>query len=124
MAPTELRSYERGDELAPIERLADLARLYDVALASLIPDFSAADRARLPQPPPILIDVQRLWTARDQRSRAAMRLIADIQGRRADRPGAIVSLRPADLRSLARIYDMSLGDLIQSWRERGVVIAH
>jgi transcriptional regulator with XRE-family HTH domain len=119
-------SYERGDRVASVRRLAELADFYCVPLASLLP---GAEPVAAPTTPTaaatgkVVLDLQRLWTARDGQSRAAVRYAANIQELRHSQSDNLMSLRLTDLRYLALIYGSTLEALLEQWRASGVIVA-
>jgi transcriptional regulator with XRE-family HTH domain len=122
---SSIGSYERGDRVASVRRLAELAEFYRVSLTSLLPG-AAPERASPAQwpvaPSRIVLDLQRLWTARDEQSRAAVRYAATIQELRHSRTDTLLAIRLSDLRYLALIYGSTLEALLEAWRASGIIV--
>lgn len=98
-------AYERGDRSVTIGRLADLARFYRVPLVHLLPDGPGVldDPAVHDTPDGVVLDLTRL---RDEGTREdAIGAVARFADRicllRGDHAGRVLTLRAADLRTLA-----------------------
>jgi transcriptional regulator with XRE-family HTH domain len=114
-------AYERGDRAVTIERLAALAAFYDVPITHLLPD---APRARDPEHVDgILLDLTRL-AEHDQEADpigAVARFARRIQLLRGDHAGRVLSLRDADVRTIALAAGIEPDALHDQLRDRGLV---
>lgn len=114
-------AYERGDRAITIERLAALASFYDVPIAHLLPpevaDTSTDDGGN------ILLDLTRL-SAHDDGTDAVgaiARFARRIQLQRGDHAGRVLTLRDADVRTIALAAGVEPTDLQTELRNRGLV---
>jgi transcriptional regulator with XRE-family HTH domain len=114
-------AYERGDRAVTIERLAALAAFYDVPITHLLPEAPRpADPERSEG---ILLDLTRL-AAHDQEPDpigAVARFARRIQLLRGDHAGRVLSLRDADVRTIALAAGMEPEALQDQLREGGLV---
>ncbi len=113
-------AYERGDRAVTIERLAALAAFYDVPIAHLLPTEPVgpvADDAG-----GVLLDLTRL-AGHDDRSDAVgaiARFARRIQLQRGDHAGRVITLRHADVRTIALAAGVEPTDLEQQLRGQGL----
>jgi transcriptional regulator with XRE-family HTH domain len=115
-------AYERGDRAITIERLAALASFYDVPIAHLLPAEvtetpTAADETC------ILLDLTRL-AAHDEGTDAVgaiARFARRIQLQRGDHAGRVLTLRDADVRTIALAAGIEPLDLQDELKVRGLV---
>jgi transcriptional regulator with XRE-family HTH domain len=110
-------SYERGDRAVTVQKLAELADFYGVPIAELVPGGTPS--AATEPPPRLIIDLERLHQVPIDKAGPLMRYAATIQSQRGDYNGKVLSIRQADLRTLAVIYDEPPSALIEeliSWR--------
>jgi transcriptional regulator with XRE-family HTH domain len=114
-------AYERGDRAVTIERLAALAAFYDVTITHLLPEAPrVADPERSEG---ILLDLTRL-AEHDQEPDpigAVARFARRIQLLRGDHAGRVLSLRDADVRTIALAAGMEPQALHDQLREGGLV---
>jgi transcriptional regulator with XRE-family HTH domain len=116
-------SYERGDRVVSVNRLAELADFYGVPITELLPPGS------IPQAPvgrgagedKIVINLRRLRELPLDQSDAADRYARTIQRERGDYGNDVLSLRADDLRPLAIMYGTTPEELLDRWRASGVV---
>lgn len=96
-------AYERGDRAVTIERLAELAAFYGVPLAHLLPGSPSATAARVDDGDGMLLDLPRLRGHHDPDGPiGALARFADrIRLLRGDHAGRVLTLRRADLATLA-----------------------
>jgi transcriptional regulator with XRE-family HTH domain len=102
-------SYERGDRAISVERLAELADFYGVAMTELLPR-SGADSGSLPRTAPLaklVLNVPRLAACADPEAAHFARFVSAIQRNRGSHGGTSVAIRRDDMRTLALIYDTS-----------------
>ena len=116
-------SYERGDRVVSVNRLAELADFYGVPITELLPPGSVA-------PPPasrsgvgerIVLNLRRLRELPLEQSEAADRYARTIQAERGDYGNDVLSLRADDLRPLAIMYGTTPDELLARWRASGIV---
>jgi transcriptional regulator with XRE-family HTH domain len=113
-------AYERGDRAVTVERLAALAAFYDVPISHLLPSSSptptdAGDDG-------FLLDLSRLGV-HDQRTDALgaiARFARRIQLQRGDHAGRVITLRDADVRTIALAAGIEPDQLRQELRAVGV----
>jgi transcriptional regulator with XRE-family HTH domain len=114
-------AYERGDRAVTIERLAVLADFYGVPLAHLLPGPTvAAPRADATE---IALDLPRLHDRgrTDDPVGAVARFADRIRSLRGDHGGRVLTLRAADLRTLALASGVDVDDLRDQLTRRGVL---
>ena len=116
-------SYERGDRVVSVNRLAELADFYGVPITELLPQGSVA-------PPPasrgaagerVVLNLRRLRELPLEQSEAADRYARTIQAERGDYGNDVLSLRADDLRPLAIMYGTTPDELLARWRASGIV---
>jgi transcriptional regulator with XRE-family HTH domain len=111
-----LASYERGERLISVVRLARLASIYDVPVDRLLPVSNSLDvirRVRAPQlppgggaePTPLTIDMARLWTVDGSEADLLRRAIGGIVRLRSEISGPFVTIRGADVAAIGRIFN-------------------
>jgi transcriptional regulator with XRE-family HTH domain len=103
-------SYERGDRAVSVQRLAELAEFYGVALAELLPR-DARDHSGATGGAPlnrVVLNLDRLRALEDQQAETLQRFAQSIQRQRGDVGARNLPLRLDDLRTLAMIYDTSV----------------
>lgn len=116
-------SYERGDRVVSVNRLAELADFYGVPITELLPQGSVA--------PPLasggaaavklVLNLRRLRELPLEQSEAADRYARTIQAERGDYGNDVLSLRADDLRPLAIMYGTTPEELVARWRASGIV---
>jgi transcriptional regulator with XRE-family HTH domain len=114
-------AYERGDRAVTIERLAALAAFYDVPITHLLPE---APRAPDPERSEgILLDLTRLAEHDEEADPigAVARFARRIQLLRGDHAGRVLSLRDADVRTIALAAGMEPQALQDQLRDGGLV---
>jgi len=107
-------SYERGDRMITIEKLAALAAFYDVPLTDLLPDTRPG-----PLPPRaarVVLNLPALTRLTTADAGPLRRWVASIQHERGDYAGRVLSIRHNDLRALATVYDTTPDQLIDALR--------
>lgn len=110
-----LGCYERAERAFSTKKLAELADFYGVPVADLLP--KAEDEVVTQR---IVIDLPRLRTAGDQTGLLA-RYVSDIQSRRFDYNGKMLSLRAEDLLHLAKIYNTTPDEFAHQLVDWGVL---
>lgn len=116
-------SYERGDRVVSVNRLAELADFYGVPITELLPPGSVASPApsRGAGNERIVINLRRLRELPLEQSDAADRYARTIQAERGDYGNDVLSLRADDLRPLAIMYGTTPDELLARWRASGIV---
>jgi transcriptional regulator with XRE-family HTH domain len=112
-------SYERGDRAVTVNRLAELAEFYRVPVSELLPEgtpiqFDFAGK--------IVLDLEKLYDHQDDDLAHVARYARAIQQQRGDYNGRVLSLRAADMQSLAIIYDISPPDLVDRLTDAGILV--
>lgn len=114
-------AYERGDRAITIERLAALASFYDVPIGHLLPAEVA--EVKTEDDGSILLDLARL-ASHDHGTDAVgaiARFARRIQLQRGDHAGRVLTLRDADVRTIALAAGVEPTDLQTELRSRGLV---
>jgi transcriptional regulator with XRE-family HTH domain len=115
-------SYERGDRVITLQRLARIAEFYDVPVAELLPDSRTPTpaggyhRARVSLHLPALRGL-----AHDPEMRLLARYAAAIQTWRGDWGACVLSIRATDTAMLAIMHERSPAELLERWATRGVL---
>ncbi len=116
-------SYERGDRVVSVNRLAELADFYGVPITELLPPGSIpeAPSSRGSSGERIVLNLRRLRELPLEQSEAADRYARTIQAERGDYGNDVLSLRSDDLRPLAIMYGTTPDELLARWRASGIV---
>ncbi|MGH3744974.1 MAG: transcriptional regulator BldD [Mycobacteriales bacterium] len=114
-------SYERGDRAVTVQRLAELAEVYGVPVAELLPAAPATPTPPRDAAPRLVLDLEKLTGVPPERGAALTRYAATIQSQRGDYNGRVLSIRQEDLRSLAVIYDDTPARMTEQLIEWGVL---
>jgi transcriptional regulator with XRE-family HTH domain len=115
-------SYERGDRAVTVARLAQLADFYGVPITELLPGPPPAPLSTIGGPDHLVIDLERLSRVPAERAGSLSRFVAQIQRRRGDYNGRVLTLRHDDLATLALIYDTSTDELLTTFSTWGVLL--
>jgi transcriptional regulator with XRE-family HTH domain len=115
-------SYERGDRVVSVSRLAELARFYDVPITELLPTGSQP-RAHRRQASGggVVINLRRLRELPPEQSAPADRYVRAIQRERHDYGSDMFPIRSEDLRPLAVMYSTTTDSLLERWRALGIL---
>lgn len=112
-------SYERGDRNISAARLCELAEFYGVAPAEVVPTEDVA------KPPPpnhgVMLDLSKL--SGSGRWADVRRYLESIQVERGDFNQQVLSVRSEDLRALSVLCGMGPDQLLNEFRESGVLRA-
>jgi transcriptional regulator with XRE-family HTH domain len=102
-------SYERGDRAVSVQRLAELAEFYGVAISELLPRELASGPATSGGSPltRVVLNLERLNGLHDPQVELLQRFASAIQRQRGDVGARNLPLRFDDLRTLALMYDTS-----------------
>jgi transcriptional regulator with XRE-family HTH domain len=103
--------WERGERTPQADKLAALADFYGVSVIELLEGTGITTAARTPGR--IVIDLVQLRQLDEPDARRLQQFVADIQRRRFDYNGRILSIRSDDLRQLAMIYETTNDDMLQ-----------
>lgn len=112
-------SYERGDRNISATRLLELAEFYGVSPAEVLPEDAVAHRSG--NDFSAVFNLERLADLDDQWS-ALRRYCESIQLQRGDFNRRMLSLRGDDLRALAVLYELSVGELMDQLRALDVLV--
>lgn len=114
-------AYERGDRAITIERLAALAAFYDVPISHLLPQGPTERPAAAGGT--VLLDLTRLSDHDDGTDAvgAIARFARRIQLQRGDHAGRVLTLRDADVRTIALAAGVEPTDLHDELHVRGLV---
>lgn len=117
-------AYERGDRAVTIERLAELARFYGVPLTHLLPTTPGGPQVEQTAGG-VALDLTRLRPEVDRADAigAVARFADRICLLRGDHGGRVVTLRDADLRTLAMAAGLAPDDLRARLDDDGLVAA-
>jgi transcriptional regulator with XRE-family HTH domain len=112
-------AYERGERALSIGRLQTIADFYRVPITELLPT-TAPRRAPGSVDPDVVIDLAALERERELRPTLA-RYVASIQAKRGDHNGRVLTVRTADLDTLAAVLGVTVGELRRSLEEAGIL---
>lgn len=119
-----LGAYERGERAVSITRLHAMAQFFRVPVSELLPDIRVNDRrgpsARDFESEQVMIDLVVLEQARD-REGLLVRYTDAIKSRRGDYNGQVLSVRAADLETLAAVMDTTAPALRSRLSSAGIV---
>jgi transcriptional regulator with XRE-family HTH domain len=115
-----LGAYERGERAVSIPRLRVLAGFYGVPVAELLPVSDGVGRPTEEPVGHLVIDLAALERVRDQEP-ALARYVKAIQTRRGDWGGRVLTVRAADLDTLAAVADATPAALRERLARAGVV---
>ncbi|MEX1177382.1 MAG: transcriptional regulator [Nitriliruptor sp.] len=111
-------SYERGDRNISATRLLELAEFYGVTVAEILPGELAAPPKRADTG--VVLDLEALG-ALGPTWAGLRRYCESIQQQRGDYNRRVLSVRGEDLRAIAAIQAVSVGELVDQLREVGVL---
>jgi transcriptional regulator with XRE-family HTH domain len=113
-------AYERGDRAVTVARLADLAAFYGVSPRDLLPSPPPPHTEE--RPGRVVLDLTRLQEDGSAGLGAVVRFADRIQRLRGDHNGRVLSLRGADLSTLALAVGEDEDALLDQLRSRGAVV--
>ncbi|MGF7238620.1 MAG: transcriptional regulator [Frankia sp.] len=114
--PGTLGAYERGNRSLRVQRLVELAELYEVPATLLLP--KRADLGSGEGLPPVVIDLARLRRLPPTRTGPLRRWLAIVQVLRNDHSRNVLKLRRTDLHALSRLYStapLPLYERFEAW---------
>lgn len=114
-------AYERGERTISITRLERLAAFYRVPVSELLPEPStAADPAPRRGDDRVVIDLVALESERD-REPVLVRYVESIRSRRGDFNGRVLTVRVADLETLAAVMESAPDELRERLTGAGLI---
>ena len=113
-------AYERGDRAVSVARLAALAEFYGVPLADILP--GAEVEAQDDGSRRVVLDLTALSTTDTDEVATVARFAQQVQRRRGDHNGRMLSLRADDLELLALAVGTSGEDLLTQLQAQGAVL--
>lgn len=114
-------SYERGDRVASIRRLAELAEFYDVPVDSLVSDTSGG-RPVTSGDGKVVLDLDALREAPVESERLAG-FVASIQRQRNDYASRTITIRAEDVSLAALLYETTPADFREKLVAWGVLVS-
>jgi hypothetical protein len=108
-------SYERGDRAVSVQRLAELAEFYGVAVSDLLPreDIQTTTGGGAPPLSRIVLNLEKVSALTDPKADVLQRFTASIRRQRGDLGMRTLPVRHDDLRTLALMYDTTIEALTQ-----------
>jgi transcriptional regulator with XRE-family HTH domain len=104
-------SYERGDRAITVSKLSELANFYGVPVGQLLPEGSV--RSQLGKNNrKIVIDLEVMAQLPAETVGPLVRFVASIQDKRGDYNGRVLTVRAADLETLALMFQTSVDELV------------
>jgi len=126
LKPGMLSSFERGERVLSVNRLAQLARFYDVPVTALLPPHRTA--GPLPKmvaaPPALTFDLTRMQRVDSGDMRLVRSFVSDVRRQRRQPCGDELTLRSSDLRTLAIMHRTPPDVLLHRWRQLGILAPH
>jgi transcriptional regulator with XRE-family HTH domain len=113
-------AYERGDRAVTVARLARLADFYGVPLADLLPTPRTSEPGTSPSR--LVLDLTRLADDGSPGLTAVVRFAERIQRLRGDHNGRVLTIRGADVQTIALAVGEDPDDLVDSLRTRGALL--
>jgi transcriptional regulator with XRE-family HTH domain len=113
-------SYERGDRAVTVERLAELARFYGVAVAALLPDGGGAPGAAPDSS--YVLDLKAVGAQEGEKAEPLARFVAALRSQRGQDAEGLVPVTDDDLLALAAVYQLSTEELVRRLRGWGVLL--
>lgn len=113
-------AYERGDRTVSLSRLTALAEFYRVALADVLPSAGVAEADRGGRR--VVLDLTALTITHTEEVATVARFAQQLQRRRGDHNGRMLSLRASDLEMLGLTMGVDGEELLARLRAQGVVL--
>lgn len=115
-------SYERGDRAVSVTKLVRLAEFYGVPVSDLLPTSGPVASADESESPKLIVDLVRLQELEDEAEYDVVRrYVRRVQTDRGDYNGRVLTLRSADLRSLAVACDQDPDRLVLQLASSGAL---
>lgn len=114
-------AYERGDRAISAPKLIELARFYRVPVAELLPDNEWRTTGS-DDPERVSVDLTALADADGSYARSIDYYARDLQARRGDFNGRVLTLRSDDLRSLSATFRTTPGELKDELEAAGLLV--
>jgi transcriptional regulator with XRE-family HTH domain len=113
-------AYERGERAVSVRRLEQLATFYRVPVVELLPPGALAERdGDAPRDLRVVIDLAALEAQREAQPELA-RFVESIRSRRGDY-GTVLTVRRADLDTIAALTELTVEELRARLAEAGIV---
>lgn len=112
-------AYERGDRAMSISRLAEMAAFYGVPLSGLLPGARTEHRDGTSG---VVLDLTSVSTDAGEPVAAVARFAEQIQRARGDHNGRVLSLRGADVATLALTTGTDPEELVTRLRREGALL--
>lgn len=109
-------SYERGDRAVSVQRLAELAEFYGVAVGDLLPPEDTPFATSAPSGTPlsrIVLNLEKVSGLADPQADILRRFVGSILRQRGDLGARSLPVRHEDLRTLALMYDITIEQLTE-----------
>lgn len=114
-------AYERGDRAISAPKLIELARFYRVPVAQLLPERSGWQTAGSHDPERVSVDLAALADSDGPRAQSIDNYARDLQARRGDFNGRVLTLRSDDLRSLSATFSTTPTELRDELEAEGLL---
>lgn len=114
-------SYERGDRAVSVAKLAELAEFYTVPVSALLPTDDELPSVSHDADGTLVLDLNRLSEDPEPGLTPIARYASTVQVQRGDYNGRVLSLREADLRSLATVLGVEPDELLERLSTRGIL---
>lgn len=110
-AASLLGAYERGERAVSVQRLAELADVYDVPVHALLPDHPVEIDLRDDRAPSVSIDLTAIDRG-DPDLQAIERFVRRIRRLRSD-PASVITIRADDIDLLSSVLEIDREDLAE-----------
>lgn len=115
-------AYERGDRAISAPKLIELADFYAVPVSALLADERDDAPGSGNLTGRLRLDLEALADRGGERARAVRRYVRDVQARRGDFNGRVLTLRRGDLRALAAALEMTAPQLVATLAADGLLL--
>lgn len=114
-------AYERGDRAISAPKLIELARFYRVPVSQLLAEQSGWQSAGSHDPERVSVDLAALADSDGPRARSIDNYARDLQARRGDFNGRVLTLRADDLRTLSATFSTTPTELRDELEAEGLL---